>query len=183
MNGVTRKCKPPIQLIQSPQTKSTLNRTDPLLQLLMAYKMHPSINIWNQLSIRYPSNGRRIIAAENITNDNNSNGNNDAIIITYDHLDNPLWLGHSSIKHLIKKVLVAWNHYGCILQSDVFYINTGSRRFIDKTSRKQEQIHWDAWSSKMSKPPPPHYQRYPLKWANLAWDSACGIKSMYATHS
>ena len=53
------------------------------------------------------------------------------------------------MKYLIKKVSVAWNHYGCILQSCVFHINTGSRRFIEKTSRKQKKIHWYVCSTKM----------------------------------
>ena len=56
---------------------------------------------------------------------------------------------HGDIKHLIKKVLVAWKHYGRILQSDVFHINTGSRIFIGKSSRKQEQIHWYVCSTDM----------------------------------
>ena len=60
-----------------------------------------------------------------------------------------MWLGHSDIKNLIKKVSIAWKHYGLILQSDVFHINKLSRRFIEKTSRKQEQIHWDLCSTYM----------------------------------
>ena len=93
--------------------------------------------------IQYPSNGSQIKAAEKVTNDNNFSSNNDTSIITYDHFGNTLILGYSEIKHLKKKVLVAWNNYVCILQSDVFNINTGSRIFINNTSSKQEQIHWN----------------------------------------
>ena len=77
--------------------------------------------------IRYPSNGSRSIAAENVTNYNNSGGNNYTSIIIYDHLGKTLCLGHSDIKHLTKKVSVSLKHYGRILQSDLFHINTGSR--------------------------------------------------------
>ena len=49
MNGVARKLKPPIQLLQSPQKKLTPNRTDSLLQLLMAYKINPDVNSRNEL--------------------------------------------------------------------------------------------------------------------------------------
>ena len=68
---------------------------------------------------------------------------------SYDHLGNPFWPGHSDIKHLIKNVWVAWKDYGCIPQSDVFHINTEYRRFIVKTLRKQERIHWDECSTDM----------------------------------
>ena len=80
---------------------------------------------------------------------NNSSDNNDTSIIPYDHLGNPLWLGHSNIKHLIKKVSVTWKHYGRILQSYVFNNNTRSRIFIENTSSKKSQIHWDACSTEM----------------------------------
>ena len=46
---MSRKGKPPIQLIQLPQTKLTPNRTNSLPQLLMAYKIHPDQKIRNQL--------------------------------------------------------------------------------------------------------------------------------------
>ena len=99
--------------------------------------------------IQYPSKISQITAAANVTNNNNSGGNNYTISITYDHLGNPLLLGQSYIKYIIKNILVAWKHYGRILKSDVFHINTGSRRFIERTSRKQEKIHWDACSTYM----------------------------------
>ena len=82
--------------------------------------------------IWFPSNGSQITAAENVTNNNNPVRNNDTSIITYHKLGNPFLLGHSDIKNLIKKVLIARKHYGCILQLDVFHINTRYRRFIDK---------------------------------------------------
>ena len=63
-----------------------------------------------------------IIAATNQTNNNNSVGNNGTIIITYDHIGNPLWLGHIDIKYIIRKVSVAWNNYGRILQLDFFIL-------------------------------------------------------------
>ena len=44
-------------------------------------------------------------------------------------------------------ISVVWKHYGCISQSDVLHVNTGSRIFIEKTSRKKEQIHCDAFST------------------------------------
>ena len=50
--------------------------------------------------IRYSSNGSQITASENVTNYNISVGNNDTSIITYEHLDNPLWIGHSDLKHI-----------------------------------------------------------------------------------
>ena len=96
--------------------------------------------------VRYPPNVSQITATENVTNDNNSGGNNNISIITYDHLGNPLRLGQSVIKYLIMKLSVAWKHYSCILQSDVFHINIVLRRFIEKMSRKQQKIHWDACS-------------------------------------
>ena len=107
--------------------------------------------------IWYPSNGIRITAAENVTNDNKSGVNNDASIITYGHLGNPLWIGHIDIKHLIKKVSVAWENYGCILQSDIFHINRGSRIFIENTSSKQGEIYWDACSTDMDNHPDAHF--------------------------
>ena len=99
--------------------------------------------------IQYPSNGSWIAAAENRTNDNKSCSKNDTSTITYDYLGNPLWLGHSGIKNLINKVSVAWKHYGCIVQLYVFHIISVSRTFSEKTSSKQEQIHWDACSTYM----------------------------------
>ena len=51
MNGIERKGKPPVELLQSPQMKTTPNRTDLLPKLLMAYKTHPDINIHNQLRL------------------------------------------------------------------------------------------------------------------------------------
>ena len=100
--------------------------------------------------IRYPSNRSQITVATNVTKYNNSGGNNDTSVITYDHLGNPLRLENSELKHLIKKVSVAWKHYGRILQLDLFHINIGSRRFIEKSSRKQEKINWDACSTCMN---------------------------------
>ena len=74
--------------------------------------------------IRYPSNVSLTTESSNQTNYNNSGGNNDTSIITYDNPSKPLRLGGSYIKHLIRKVLVSLKHYGCMLQSDVFNINT-----------------------------------------------------------
>ena len=48
-------------------------------------------------TIRYPTNSSRIIAAENVTNNNNYKGNNKTSVITYDHLGDPLLLRHSNI--------------------------------------------------------------------------------------
>ena len=101
--------------------------------------------------LRYPSNGSQITVTTNVTNNNNSGSNNDTSIIIYDRLGNPLWLGHSDIENLIKKVSVAWKNHGHILQLYGFHINTESRRFIEKTSRKQDQIHWDSCSIEMDK--------------------------------
>ena len=49
MNDVTIKGEPPIQLLQSPLTKLTPNRTNSLLKLLFTYKINPDKNIPNQL--------------------------------------------------------------------------------------------------------------------------------------
>ena len=87
--------------------------------------------------------------AVNVINDNKSGGNNDTSVITYDHLANPFLIVSSDIKHLIKKVSVAWKHSGRILQLGVFNINTVSRIFIEKTSRKHDQIHCNACSTDM----------------------------------
>ena len=70
--------------------------------------------------IMYLSNGSRITAAANVTNDIDSGGNNYNSIITYDHIHNLVWLEQSGIKHLTNKVLAAWKNCGYILQSDVF---------------------------------------------------------------
>ena len=40
--------------------------------------------------IRYPSNGSQITAAANVTNDNNSGGNNGISMIKYDYIGKPL---------------------------------------------------------------------------------------------
>ena len=45
--------------------------------------------------------------------------------------------------------MVSWKHYGRILQSDVFHINIGFRRFIEKSSGEKGKIHWDACSTEM----------------------------------
>ena len=81
--------------------------------------------------------------AENRTDDHKFGGNNYTSMITYDHLGNHFWLGRSDIKYIISKVSVVWNHYGLILQLDIYHVNTESRIFIAKAS-KQTQIHWYA---------------------------------------
>ena len=96
--------------------------------------------------IRYKFNSSRITEVANVTNNNKSGRNNDSSIITYYHLGKPLWLGYSDIKYIIKKFWVAWKHYGCILQLDLFNIQIGSRRLIWNTSRKKEKCHWGAYS-------------------------------------
>ena len=93
--------------------------------------------------IWYPLDSSQITAAEDATNDDNSGGNNDTSVITYDHLGNHLLLWYSDIHHVIKKVSIAWSNYGRILHSDLFHINTLYRIFVEKTSRKKDQIHWD----------------------------------------
>ena len=103
-------------------------------------------NLQSTHMIRYASNFSQITAAENITNYNKYGSNNDTIIITYEYIGYHLWLGHIEIKHIIKKVSVAWKHYGYILQLDVFHINIGWSIFIENTSREQEKIHWDVCS-------------------------------------
>ena len=107
--------------------------------------------------IQHPSNGSQITAVENVTKNNNSGSNNDTSIITYDHIGNPLWLGHSGIKYITSKVSVACKHYGCILNLDVFHIITGPRRFIERTSRKKEKIHWGVCLTYMDNHADTHY--------------------------
>ena len=108
----------------------TTNEVNPKQNRLVATIINRVKNVSRQEHLKstqmilYQSNGSQITVAENWTNDNNFDGNNDTSIIIYDHLGNPLRMGHSDIKYIIKKVSVAWKHYSRILQSDVSHINT-----------------------------------------------------------